>query len=257
MVLFNLTHLKVSPATFLADQGGQRGIRKQGERDLLTHSLSRRRKTLLAFNLDKKSTRNLAGFTIQCQPEGSGRLLPSKHPAVRKACRSRAGRPLAGNRSINAPIHKFRWVHVPGSVHQGRSLSSGPYTYTVTPRFFDDPVAAAARSQLAACPSAIDVSPFEKKGVELGFTRGFTQSQAFVHHFGLKAHIQPAGKELALRHARKSGVERHGRAFHLRRRIRVARLHGAEEDLRLLDEVLTDPAPACSMSSPTTSTSRT
>jgi hypothetical protein len=27
-------------------------------------------KTLPAFNLDKKSTKNLAGFTIQCQPEG-------------------------------------------------------------------------------------------------------------------------------------------------------------------------------------------
>src|SRR5438105_1140903 len=27
-------------------------------------------KTLLAFNLDKKSTKNLAGFTIQCQPDG-------------------------------------------------------------------------------------------------------------------------------------------------------------------------------------------
>ena len=27
-------------------------------------------KTLLAFNLDKASTKNLAGFTIQCQPQG-------------------------------------------------------------------------------------------------------------------------------------------------------------------------------------------
>ena len=26
-------------------------------------------KTLLAFNLDKSSTKNLAGFTIQCAPE--------------------------------------------------------------------------------------------------------------------------------------------------------------------------------------------
>jgi hypothetical protein len=29
----------------------------------------------------------------------------------------------------------------------------------------------------------IDVEPFQKLGLELGFTRGFTQSQAFDHRF--------------------------------------------------------------------------
>ena len=38
---------------------------------------------------------------------------------------------------------------------------------------------------------AVDVVPFKTKGVEVAFTRGYKQSQAFVGHFGRKALIQP------------------------------------------------------------------
>jgi len=38
---------------------------------------------------------------------------------------------------VNAPIHKFRWVHVPGQVHQGGTPAFGEYTYVVTPRYFE------------------------------------------------------------------------------------------------------------------------
>ena len=31
---------------------------------------------------------------------------------------------------------------------------------------------------------SIEVAPFQKGKIAIGFTRGFTQSQAFVHHFG-------------------------------------------------------------------------
>ena len=76
-------------------------------------------KTLLAFNLDKQSAKNLAGFTIQCQPGDKPAYylfnqLQFKTPADHAQDAKEPPRS-----SINAPIHKFRWVHVLGAVHQG------------------------------------------------------------------------------------------------------------------------------------------
>src|SRR5215472_7468177 len=86
-------------------------------------------KTLLAFNLTKAATKNLAGFTIQTKPDGQPAFYiynqlqfqdPTKHAQdAKEPARS----------SVNAPIHKFRWVHVPGSVHQGLDPFLGKYMY--------------------------------------------------------------------------------------------------------------------------------
>ena len=94
-------------------------------------------KTLLAFNLPKAKTKNLAGFTIKVAPDGQEPYFlqnqlrfedPSKHAQDLK---------LPQNSSFNAPIHKFRWLHVPGTLQQGIVPFFGPYKYTVTPRYFD------------------------------------------------------------------------------------------------------------------------
>jgi hypothetical protein len=148
-------------------------------------------KTLLAFNHDKAHATRLAGFTIHCAPEGvtpyyilntlrfedpSAHAQDSQEPA---------------NSSINAPIHKFRWLHIPGSAHQGVSPVRGKYTYTVTPRYFDADASLLPMDPALSVSVSVDVVPFERGAIELGFTRGFTQSQAFVHHFGLKAPLRP------------------------------------------------------------------
>ena len=117
------------------------------------------------------------------------------------------------NSSINAPIHKFRWVHYPGSFHQGKTPAVGPYTYTVTPRFFDS-----AQSLLPIDPSrsvavTIDVEPFTKKSLEVGFARGFTQSQAFVHHFGKDAIVRPKAKDLLFDTTQVSGTGPDGKPY--------------------------------------------
>ena len=84
-------------------------------------------KTLLAFNLPKAQTANLAGFTIQCKPEGKPAYYiynnlqfedPSKHAQVPQE---------PAYSSVNAPIHMFRWAHVPGSMHQGLDPVWGDY----------------------------------------------------------------------------------------------------------------------------------
>jgi hypothetical protein len=91
-------------------------------------------KTLLAFNLPKRKTERLAGFTIEVRPQGREpyylfNSLRFEHPE-RHAQDPRE----PASSSLNAPLHKFRWVHVPGSIHQGLKPFYGTYTYVVTPR---------------------------------------------------------------------------------------------------------------------------
>jgi len=170
-------------------------------------------KTLLAFNLDKAGTNNLAGFTIQCQPaQGAGYYLlntlqfetPGDHAQDETE---------PANSSINAPFQKFRWLHVPGSAHQGLQPSLGSYTYTATPRYFN---AAGALQPLDPSLSAsvtVDVTPFESGNLALGFTRGYVQSQAFVHHFGQDALIRPDNKQLQFDTSVRSGANAQGVQF--------------------------------------------
>lgn len=86
-------------------------------------------KVLLAFDLTTAESRTrLAGFTVQIEPEGHPTYYlwqnlsfetPADHAQV-------AGEPSYS--TVNAPIHKFRWVHVPGLDHQGLNPPFGPYS---------------------------------------------------------------------------------------------------------------------------------
>jgi hypothetical protein len=167
-------------------------------------------RTLLSFNLPKSKTANLAGFTIQVRPGTKKPYYlyntlrfekPKTHAQVAKE---------PANSSVNSPIHKFRWVHVPGSFHQGTKPFFGPYTYTVTPRHFDGNQSMLPLDASLSVSVKLEVKPFERGKVELGFTRGFTQSQAFVRHFGKKAKFRPKGDELLFDTAQVSGKNDQG-----------------------------------------------
>jgi hypothetical protein len=198
-------------------------------------------KTLLAFNLtDKKSTTNLAGFTIQCQPKGQASYYIDNNLQFEKPGDHAQDPKAPAYSSINAPIHKFRWVHIPGSSHQGLTPFRGPYTYTVTPRYFDGSShLLPLDSSLSASPT-IDVVPFQKGKVELGFTRGFTQSQAFVHHFGLKALIRPKGKDLQFDTSQKSGINALGQAYTFQEEYEWMGFTAREKIFALIDSVVKD-----------------
>ncbi len=154
-------------------------------------------KTLLAFNFSsQENAKNLAGFTIHCQPPGQvpGYYLendlkfedPGKHKQV-------AGEPP--NSTANAPIQKYRWTHYPAVAHQGVSPALGDYTYTVTPRYFSNGSMQALDSTLSVAVK-VAVGPFKKGAVVLGFTRGYMQSQGYVHHFGAQTPVVPKNKQL-------------------------------------------------------------
>jgi PLD-like domain len=166
-------------------------------------------KTLLAFDLTKNAARRLAGFTIQCQPPGQApffllNMLQFKSPADHTQDET-----LPHNSTINAPIHKFRWLHVPGSAHQVNPVF-GTYRYTITPRYFDAHASLQPLDPDLSVGLNVEVAPFTKKGLSLGFTRGFTQSQAFVRHFGKNAPIRPKDGGLQFDTSKVAGTNKDG-----------------------------------------------
>jgi phosphatidylserine/phosphatidylglycerophosphate/cardiolipin synthase-like enzyme len=170
-------------------------------------------KTLLAFNLPKTQAKNLAGFTVQIEPDGQDPYFLQNQLQFRDPSKHAQNAALPPNSSFNAPIHKFRWVHVPGSLHQGTKPFYGPYRYTVTPRYFDETGSLQPIDPALGATVKVDVKPFAKGAIETGFTRGFTQSQAFVHHFGLKAVFRPKGKDLIFDTSQVSGKNNAGEDY--------------------------------------------
>lgn len=197
-------------------------------------------KTLLAFNLPKSNTRGLAGFTIACQPPGQPAYylfnqLQFKDPAAHAQVSTEPP-----NSSVNAPIHKFRWVHVPGAVHQGTQPASGPYAYTVTPRYLDPHGSLIPLDQKLSVPVKVSVGPFTKQSLHVGFTRGYMQSQAFTHHFGPNALIQPAGKDLRFDTTALAGSDANGHTYTYRDEYQWMGYSARERIFQILTEVVID-----------------
>ena len=95
-------------------------------------------KTLLAFNLAKAGRRTWRASRSSASRMDRRRTTSTTSSSSRSPPTTRRIATEPANSSINAPIHKFRWLHVPGSVHQGLKPFFGKYTYTVTPRYFDE-----------------------------------------------------------------------------------------------------------------------
>ena len=170
-------------------------------------------KTLLAFNLPKAKTKNLAGFTVKVTPGDKPSFYLQNQLRFEDPTKHAQDAKLPANSSFNAPIHKFRWLHVPGSLQQGIQPFFGPYTYTVTPRYFDGNGSLLPIDDSLGTTIKVDVKPFSKGKVDLGFTRGFTQSQAFVHHFGLKAKFKPKDADLLFDTSQVSGKDNAGKDY--------------------------------------------
>ncbi len=197
-------------------------------------------KTMLAFNLEPARTAGLAGFTIQCQPQGKAayfllNTLQFEHPEQHAQV---AGEPA--HSSANAPFHKFRWLHVPGSAHQGTQPFFGPYTYTVTPRYLDGQGRLRPLDGALGVAVTVNVGPFVKNGLKLGFTRGYTQSEAFVRHFGTKALMQPKNRALLFDTAQQAGAGPDGKPFSFADIYAWAGLTARQRVLEFLQEVLAD-----------------
>lgn len=200
-------------------------------------------KTLLAFDLPKSNTAGLAGFTIQVQPHGKPAyyllnklLLPPgpKHAVL-------PGEPA--DSTANAPIQKYRWLHVPGSFHQGDNVFYGTYTYTVTPRYFKKGALQPLDHSLSNSVD-IQVAPFVSGQLELAFTRGFVQSQGFVHHFGPNAPFQPQGaaKTLLFDTNMQAGANQQGQHYTFSQEYEWSGYTARQRIFGVLNEVVSDPS---------------
>jgi hypothetical protein len=197
-------------------------------------------KTLLAFNLPKAKAKNLAGFTVQVGPDGHQPYYLQNQLRFKDPSKHAQDAALPANSSFNAPIHKFRWVHVPGLLHQGTRPFYGPYTYTVTPRYFDGEGSMQPINSKLSVAVGVDVRPFAQGAIEVGFTRGFIQSQAFVKHFGLKAIFRPKGKDLIFSTSQVSGKNNAGQDYTFMEEYEWLGFTAREKIFALANEVLQD-----------------
>ena len=202
------------------------------------------KKTLLAFNFQNRdSVKNLAGFTIFCQPPGGvpGYFLmnqlqfedPSKH------------RQVAGekpNSTANAPIQKFRWTHYPGTAHQGVSPVDGEYTFTVTPRHFDTSGSMQALDTTLGVSVKVNEGPFKKGPLSLGFTRGYMQSGAYVHHFGKNTPVVPKTKDFEFDTSTQAGTNNDGQKVTFAQIYNWMGETAREQIFDVLNQVLNDPS---------------
>lgn len=141
---------------------------------------------LLAFNLEQEEAENLAGFSIKCRTPSKGPYPSKKYflknmlgfgTELTKDEKLTSGRLTPSNK---APFQEFHWIHFPGA-------GPGKYEYTIyasrfkSPGVVDlkrdgDPVGVGATVE-------VDLAYRSFSGLELGFTRGYISSQAYVDRF--------------------------------------------------------------------------
>jgi hypothetical protein len=200
-------------------------------------------KTLLAFNLEGKPARKqLAGFTLQVTPPTGKPYFAYNNLRFERPGDHSQDPSEPAVSSINAPFHKFRWVHVPGLTHQSLTPAFGTYTYTVTPRYFDDKGSMQPLDTALSVAVDIDVKPFAKGKLALGFTRGFVQSQAFVRRFDLHAPIQPQNHDLIFDTTQPSGKNAQGQRFTYADEYEWLGFTARARIFELLDEVVDNKA---------------
>jgi hypothetical protein len=158
---------------------------------------------------------------------------PSKHSQV-------AGE--KPNSTVNAPIQKYRWTHYPGTAHQGVSPAFGDYTYTVTPRFFDLNSSMRALNPALSVSVTVPVGPFKKSAVTLGFTRGYMQSGAYVHHFGKDTPVVPKTKQLDFDTNTQAGTDNNGQPVTFAQIYNWMGETAREQVFAVLNRVLNDPS---------------
>lgn len=199
-------------------------------------------KTLLAFDLVADSARTgLAGFTVEVQPPQVASYYVDNNLRLAESPDHAQVPGQTPYSSVNAPIHKFRWVHVPGLVHQGGTPAFGTYGYVVTPRYFN---AAGALQPLDAglgVTVQVEVGPFVKGSLAASFTRGYVQSQAFIRHFGSTTHLRPADGSLIFDTSAAAGSDPDGQTYSYADEYEWLGFTARNRIFDLLAEVQSDP----------------
>jgi phosphatidylserine/phosphatidylglycerophosphate/cardiolipin synthase-like enzyme len=163
--------------------------------------------TLLAFDLDKSKTKDFTGFSIEVAPPGRPSYFLFNRitydPATLKKNGLKPGS-YECNTTEFSPLQTFRWVHTPSTNHNINDWIFGNYTYKITPRYLKEGILLPLNRDLTA-ELTIEVSPYKKDDLQIGFTRGFIESQAYTRHFGSNNKTRPDKKELIFKISQNSG----------------------------------------------------
>lgn len=194
-------------------------------------------KTLLAFDFDTEAAPpDLAGFTVRVKPPNLPAYFLRNNLCFADPARHAQDAGEDKFSTVNAPLHKFRWVHVPGSAHQGLEPEFGRYEYTVLARYLRNgrllPL-----DETQGATVAVEVAPYVDGKVRAGFTLGFVQSQAYVRHFGLKAKISPKGAGIDFDTSAQAGVGPDGKPFTYAEQYRWLGFTARTLIFDLLDEI--------------------
>ena len=143
---------------------------------------------LLAFNLDDTPKPGFAGFAIKCTPpKGAAFYLKNRlsfdKPNTAETSAEEHHQNLTT--SDQAPYQKFRWADF------SSWKDPGTYTYEVSAMYRQNN----KLTPKATVAVSIELGPFASGNLQVGFTRGFLSSQAYVDQFH-NAPIRPAKKSI-------------------------------------------------------------
>lgn len=146
---------------------------------------------LLAFDMDKDKTKNLAGFAVKAITPDKGPYKSNEYWLKNRLSfnlglsKETVLTPEKWVDSNKAPFQTFHWVHFPGA-------GPGKYTYTVYACYFkgDGAVDLGPDVQIEA-----DLSHRASSNLDVGFTRGYISSQAYADRFK-NAAIRPKVKSI-------------------------------------------------------------
>lgn len=161
--------------------------------------------TLLAFDLEQSKTKNFVGFTIQFKAGSRESFIYNRMTFKDDIILPQE--PINKNERLSSkfsPIQKFRWVHVPSTRSFIDNPYFGEYEYTITPRYVEKGTLLDIDPNLSVSVS-IDVFPFKKGDVSIGFTRAFISSQSYAANFGNKLELRPNKNDLVFDIKQKSG----------------------------------------------------
>lgn len=192
--------------------------------------------TLLAFDIDKKlNTPDFVGFTIGfTNPKGKLYYQTNR-------INFKGG--LGYFPSDTAPFQKYRWLHVPGTIYeQFEKNLYGDYTYHIYARYWD-----AAKKDLKPLDDnlrvdvPVKVQPFSDGPVEVGYTRSFVTSQAFVNRFGKDAKVVPANISSLVWDTGKTFVKKDGKIITYEQAYEWMGFTARQKIIETLKEVLKTP----------------
>jgi hypothetical protein len=156
--------------------------------------------TLLAMSIDKSIVDNFTGFTIQVTPPGTNKapfFLFNRFTYDKAVCKKNNLDPTKLETRLTdvAPLQTFRWVHTPKTNHDINDMVFGTYQYDVTPRYMiNDVLQPLDKTLTVSFP--FEVTPYKTGNLQIGFTRGFIESQAYTRHFGSNNKTRPNQTDL-------------------------------------------------------------